>query len=173
MEGQQSLTLRWHTFSWRGREHFTFSVAYKGSQYFVHYYVQPITLQITQDTSPRIVDAPLTLIFMMGQRVYDILICLGRQPILCLRLFATYCPPDYPTYRTKNRWRSVDAHFPDVAGSVSHSLFSIQAANTSFMTICNWLPTRLPKIHDQGSSTLRWRSFCHGCIHHMQSFDFG
>jgi len=50
MEGQQSLTLCWHSFSCWGREHFTVTVAYKGNQYFVYDSVQPITPQIIQGT---------------------------------------------------------------------------------------------------------------------------
>jgi len=61
MEGQQSLTLWWRSF-WRwGRKRFTFTFAYKGSQYSVYDNVQPVAPQITHDTWPRIVDAPLTL----------------------------------------------------------------------------------------------------------------
>jgi len=36
------------------------------------------------------------------------------------------------------------------------------AANTSFITICNLSPPRLPKIHDQELLTLHWLSFW-GC----------
>jgi len=88
--------------------------------------------------------------------------------------FMTICNlllPRLPKYMTKNRWRSIDAHFHDGAGSISLSLLPIKAANTSFITSCNLSPPRLPKIHDQELLTLCWRSFCHGCIHNMQSFD--
>jgi len=159
MEGQQSLTLHWRSFSWSGREHFTISFAYKGCQDFVYDYVQPITPRITQDTRPRIVDTPLTLIFMMGQGAFWFPFHLYRQPILRLWQFATYRPPDYPGYMTKNCWHSIDAHFQDGAGRLLLSLLPIQAANTSFITICNLSPPRLPKIHDQESLTLHWRSF--------------
>jgi len=60
---------------------------------------------------------------------------------------------------TKNRWRAVDAHFQDRAGTNSLSLIPIMAATTLFMTICNLSPPRLPKIHDQESLTLHWYSF--------------
>jgi len=171
MEGQQFLTLWWCSFSWCSREQFTFSFDYKGSQYFVYDYVQPIAQKITQDAWPRIVDAPLMLNFMIGQRAWYYHFCLYEQPILHLWLRATYHPADYPRYMTKNCWRSVDAHFHDGAGSVLLFLLPIEAANTSFMTIRNVSPPRLPKIHDQESLTLHWRSFCHGCIHIIQSFD--
>jgi len=67
MEGRQSLTLHWRSFSWWGRDHFTFSFAYKDSQYFVYDDVQPIALQTTRDTWPRIFDAALTLILLWGR----------------------------------------------------------------------------------------------------------
>jgi len=50
MEGKQSLTLHWCLFSWWGRECFTFSVAYTGSEYFVDAYMQLVAPQIIQDT---------------------------------------------------------------------------------------------------------------------------
>jgi len=65
MQHQTSLMLLWHPFSNWGRECFTFSFGYKGGQYFVYDSVKPVAPQITQDTWPTIVDAPLTLIFRM------------------------------------------------------------------------------------------------------------
>jgi len=58
---QALLRLCWSSCSWWGRECFTFSFTYKGSQYFIYDYLQHISPQITQDTWPIIVDAPLTL----------------------------------------------------------------------------------------------------------------
>jgi len=113
--------------------------------------------QITHDTWPRIVDAPLMLIFKMELGVCHFLFCLWRQPIIRLWLWETCHSPDYPRYMTKNCGRSVNAHFQDGAGSVSLNHLPIQAANTLFMTICNLSPARLPRIHDQKLLTLRWR----------------
>ena len=70
---QELLTLLWRSFSWQGRESFTFSFSYKGIQYFVYDYVQSIIPQITQDTWPQIVDAPWTLIFIIGQGAFHFL----------------------------------------------------------------------------------------------------
>jgi len=67
MQGEQSLTLCWCSLSRRGREHVASSLFYNGGQYIVHDCLQPVALQITQDTLPTIVDAPLTCIFKMGQ----------------------------------------------------------------------------------------------------------
>ena len=73
MDGQQLLTRRWRSLSWWGRKHFTFFFAYKGRQYFVYDYVEPVAPQITQVTWPKNVDAPLTLIFMMVQEAFHFL----------------------------------------------------------------------------------------------------
>jgi len=66
---------------------------------------------------------------------------------------------DYPICETLHRWHLVDAHSQDGAGSMSLPLVPLKAANTSFMTICNQSPLRLPKMQDQISLTLRWPSY--------------
>ena len=66
---QTLLTLRWRSFSRWGREGIAICFAYKGSQKFLYDWLQPIGGVISQDTWPKIVDAPLMLIFMMGQGV--------------------------------------------------------------------------------------------------------
>jgi hypothetical protein len=72
---------------------------------------------------------------------------------------AIICQLDYPRCKTKNCWRSVDAHFQNRAGSVSVSLLHIKAAYTSFMNVWIQLPLRLPKVQDQKSLTRRRLSF--------------
>jgi len=74
-------------------------------------------------------------------------------------MFAIICQLDYPRCKTKNRWRSVDAHFQNRAGSVSLPLLHKKAAYTSFMNVWIQLPLRLPKEQDQKSLTRRWLSF--------------
>jgi hypothetical protein len=93
---QESLTLRWCSFSRWGREHFTVSSAYKGSQDAVYGYTQSVAHQIMQVTCPRLVDAPLTLIVIMGQGAFHSLFCLWRQPILRVWWCATCWGPGYP-----------------------------------------------------------------------------
>jgi len=39
----------------------------EGSQYLVDEWLQPITTEVTQNAQPKIVDAPLTLNFRLGQ----------------------------------------------------------------------------------------------------------
>jgi len=74
-------------------------------------------------------------------------------------MFAIICQWDYPRCKTKNRWRSVDAHFQNRARSVSLSVMHIKAAYTSFMNVWIQLPPRLPKEQDQKSLTRHWLSF--------------
>jgi len=139
---QKSLTLRWRSFSWWGMEGIAISLAYKGSHKFLYDWLQPIGGVISQDSWPQIVDAPLTLIFMMGQGGYCNLFCLWRQPKIPLWVTTTYLRCDFPGRMTKNRWCSVDAHF-----AMAES------------TICNhW-------IWHSVSFTLFWLSFLRFHLH--------
>jgi len=111
MQCQQLLTHGWCTFSKWGREHVAFSFPYKGSQYFVYDWLQPVAPQITEDTRPTIVDAPLTLILTMGQGWNSTLFFLYSKPEYQFWLSATYRRSDHPARKTKDSWHCVDAHF--------------------------------------------------------------
>jgi len=67
LQDQTLLMLCWRSFSEWVREHVTFSFAYKGGCYLNYEYLQPIATQIAYYARPKIVDAPLTLIFTIGQ----------------------------------------------------------------------------------------------------------
>jgi len=166
---QQSLTLRWRSFSWWGMDRIAICFAYKGSYKFLYDSIHPIGGVISPDAWLKLVDARLTLIFMMGQGGYCYLFCLSRQPKILLWLSTTYRRCDFPGHMTKNRWRSVDAHFDDGAGRVLLSVLPIKTAKNSFVTDYNLSEVLFPRTHDQKSLTLSWCSFCLGCIHNMQS----
>ena len=53
---QKSLTFRWRSFSWWGREGVAICFAYKGGQEFLCDWLQPIVAVISQDTWPKIID---------------------------------------------------------------------------------------------------------------------
>jgi len=167
---QKLLMLHWRSFSWWGREGIAIWFTYKGSQTFLYDWLQPIGGVISQDAWPKIVDAPLTLIFMMGQGGYCYLFCLWRQPKIPLWLATTYRRCDFPGCMTKNCWRSIDAHFHDGAGRVLLSVLPIKAAKNSFVTDYNLSEVWFLRKHDQKSLMLHWCLFCHGSIHNMQSF---
>jgi len=156
---QQSLTLHWRSFSWSGREGVALCFAYKGSRTLVYDLLQPMGGVISQDAWPKIVDAPLTLIFTMGQGGYHYLFCLCRPAKIPLWLSTTYRRCDFPGRMTKNRLRSIDAHFHDRAGRVLQSVLPIKAGVNYIMTCYNLSEVWLLKMHDQKSLTLCWRSF--------------
>jgi len=124
---QKSLTLRWRSFSWWGREGIAICFAYKGTQKLLYDLLQPIGDVISQDAWPKIVDVPLMLILMMGQGGYCNLFCLSRQAKITLWLTTTCRMCDFPRCMSKNRCRSIDANFHDWAGRVSQSVLPIKA----------------------------------------------
>jgi len=92
--------------------------AYKGCPLLVYGWLWSSSTHITKDGRRIIVDALLTLISKMGQRVFRFLFLLKWWPIVCLWLCVSCRPPDYPGYMTNNCWRSVGAHFQNVVGRV-------------------------------------------------------
>ena len=108
---QKLLTLHWHSFSGWGREHDAIIFGMEGSQYLVSEWLQPFATEVTQDTQPKINDTQLTHIFRMGQWPYGFLYCQERLPVWWLWIAPTMSRFNYPTYKTKNCWRSIDAHF--------------------------------------------------------------
>jgi len=63
-----------------------------------------------------------------------------------------------PTYKTNNRWRSVNAHAKNGAVTVLLSLLPMKAANTSIMHKNDQVTGQLPFLKDHKSMTLHWRS---------------
>jgi len=53
-----------------GRGRIAFSLAFKVSLYVVYESLRPIAMQSTRDAKPNIVDAALSLIFMIRQEAY-------------------------------------------------------------------------------------------------------
>jgi len=131
-------------------------LAYMTSQTSVYWHQWPSHTLINDHATPKIVDALLTLIFKIGLGVCRFLFGLYRWPILCLCITKTKSLFNYPTYKAHDGWRSVDAHFQYVAGSISDSLLHWNAANTSFMIICIQSPPRLPMMQDWQSLTRCW-----------------
>jgi len=75
----------------------------------------------------------------------------------------------YPTYKTKNRWRSIETQFQNGAGSVRRALLPMKPVNTAVMNGLSRSPSRLPRMQDQISLTLCSCSFCPGSIHNILS----
>jgi len=66
---------------------------------------------------------------------------------------------DYVWCKATNLWYSVDAHFQDGVGSMSHSVLIMKEANTSIVTNNDKLTLYLPGIINQKLLALRWHSF--------------
>jgi hypothetical protein len=103
------------------------------------------------------------------------LFCQYTLPICPLRIKTTKSLVTYRTYRTTNRWRSVDAHAKNGAVNILLSLLPIKAANMSVMHKNYQVTGELPYLQDHKLLTLRWGSFyrivhsisatVHNCFH--------
>ena len=125
MRSWKSLTLHWRSFSECGSEHVTEVLLSKGSQYLIHECLQLIRTRIIQDAKLKIIDAPLALNLRKGRCLCCCLFCLYNLPIHWLCIAATKSLCNYHTYKTTNRWRSVDAHSQNGALTVLLSLLPI------------------------------------------------
>jgi len=92
-------------------------------------------------------------------RKYLLLICRSWLPIPRWEMSAIKSHLDYARYKTRNCWRSMDAHFQDGAGSELLPLLPIKDANTSIVCIHYQLMFLSRNLLDQKLLTLTWRSF--------------
>ena len=136
-------------------------LAYKTGQNSIYRQLLPSRVSINHHARSTSVDAALTLIFKIGQGVCHCLFGLQRRPIICICITKNKSLYNYLTYKTENRWYSIDAYFQNGAASVSLSLLLWNVTNTSFMIVCIQLLPRLPMMQDQTSYMRRWLS-CSG-----------
>jgi len=110
MKHQKTFRLRWRLFLWGSSDILTGIVAHNGGQYFnygqlgVH---SPLTIH---NARQKIVDARLTLIFMMGQGASRLHFNLSRWLILPFWMDVTIPFFDCWMGKTVNRSHSVDAN---------------------------------------------------------------
>jgi hypothetical protein len=126
---------------------------------FVYSHTQPYRALINLNARPKSVDAPLTLIFMIGHRAYCFLFVWEWRPILSVCIKTAKSLINYLAYKRNYCWSSVDTHFQNRAGSVTIFLLPIKAACTSFMNVCNRSPCRVTMMQSQILSMHRWLSF--------------
>jgi len=126
---------------------------------------------IIQDATPKIVDAQLTLIFRLGMGPCHGLFWPPRLPICWLWIPASKWHYNVLTYKIKNCWCSVDAHFQNVAVTVSISLLPIMAAHTLVIDNSEQISSQLTYLPQIISLTLHWRSVSEcGCYRAAVSF---
>jgi hypothetical protein len=126
-----------------------------------------------QDATPKIVDALLTLIFILGMGPCRVLFCPSRLPICWLWIPASKWHPNVLTNKIKNRWRSVDTHFQNVAVTVSISLLPLKASHTLVMDNSEQIGFQLTYLPQKMLLTLRWGSVSEcGCYCAVVSFAY-
>ena len=128
---------------------------YKNSQNWVYGLEQLQRALINHGRGPKSIDTLLTHIFMMGQGAWRFLLCLWTMASPPLCVITTKLRFYYPTYRTKDFWCSVDAHFEDGTRSISLSFLRIKVINTVVMYNHCEITSQLPDEQD-----LKWWMFC-------------
>jgi len=110
LHDQKSLTLRWRSFPAWGCYHIAFSFAYKRGRYVSYGQQRAHRLPINSLTNPKVVEAPLSLIFRMMLLLCRCLFCLLRLAIHWLWITVSKSLPNWVANKSKNSWRSSDAH---------------------------------------------------------------
>ena len=150
--------LCWCSFSGWGKEHDPVIYELEGSQYLIYEWLKPFATDVTQNAQPKIVDAPLKLIFRMGQWPCCFLFCQNRLPVCWLWIALTTSPLNYITYNTNTRRCSVDAQFQDWAVTICFTLLARQAAIMLVIDSTDHSTILWPYILNSKSLTLHWRS---------------
>jgi hypothetical protein len=101
IQAQKSLTLRWCLLLGGSSDIATTIFAQKGGQHYDYGYLPLLSHWIVYDATPKIVDAPLTLIFWRWLRYGCCLFCPYRQSILPWWINAVTQPSHYQRCKTK------------------------------------------------------------------------
>ena len=97
-------------------------------------------------------------VFRMRMWQCRTLLFLQRLPLGRLSITASKSISNYMSFKIKNCWRLVDAHFQNLAETVHLPLMPIQAANTAIILNYYQLSLKLPDLQDQKSLMLHWHS---------------
>jgi len=106
-------------------------LAHKTSQNPIYRHLWLCCTWINHPARSKIVDAPLTLMFGMGQGPCLFHFLVGKRAIHRLWSFASNRHLAYSWWKTKNHWRTVNYWVQDGATSVAVIFFGITAANSS------------------------------------------
>jgi len=111
---QKLLTLHWRSFSGDRSDVDASIFGFKGCQYFDYVSQRPCPLLIIRLTRPKIIDAALTRISRMGQRLCHYPLYPEKPPLQSLWKDVTMQRFVYPNSKTKNCWCSVDAKLNNI-----------------------------------------------------------
>ena len=87
---------------------------------------------LLHDAMPKIVDAPLTLIFRMWQRACHLHFSQSRWPLHLLWKDVTMQPIDCWMCKTQNHWHSVDPHINHIETASVHSVIVWNQSYTQY-----------------------------------------
>jgi len=93
----------------------------KGRQYFDYVSQWASCFLIIRPTTPQFVEASLTVIWRMGQRVYHIRFYIQKWPIWSLWKNVTMQHLHCQKCKIKNCWRCIDAHLNDILSVIGCS----------------------------------------------------
>jgi hypothetical protein len=143
-------------------------LAYQMGHNFVDGHWWPNRAFTNPHARPKMVDDPLTLIFIIGLGMCCFVFGLWRLRILseCNKIAKSLI--NYVTYKMKSHWRCIDAEFLNRGGCVSVSLLPMTAAIIFFVHLCDQSPCRVTVMRNQTLFILHGRSVCHWHIRNME-----
>ena len=116
---------------------------YKGCQCNGDVKQQSNHFPITTQAWSKIVIAPLTIIFRMGQWLCSEMFCQSRLPIQLLCWNEIQSLNNYHWNRTKHCWRSIHLHLPNGAVTMQCAVVPIKAGNPAVMIKRDSIPIRI------------------------------
>ena len=116
---------------------------------------------------PDIVDPPLTLIFRMRLLPCPFLLYLWRLPIHWSWITDSKSLSNYLAYKTRNRSRSIDSQYQNVAVTVSRSPVPIKVSYLLIMNNSKQISSQLSCLQVQKSLTLQWQWFWEWGFHRV------
>jgi len=105
---------------------------------------------------------PYQLFWNLCFSFYMLYCSLERWSIVLLWSHVSAQCLDYPICKTKNGWRSIDAHFHDGVMHLSCTVSEEKTARTFYMNYFHKAILKLAKMRDKKSLTLHWHSLS-GC----------
>jgi hypothetical protein len=151
-QGRNSYTLHWRSYfghSYNGVPR----IDYKGARWFdygVMSWHSPLIITVAR---PKIIDSPLTHIFMIFWRCYCYNFWLRGRLIVRLWVNIATQVSDFPRCKAISHWRCINAHFKDIVPLLSQPLLPSKAAYIMIMCWCRRTADRIiqdasPKIID-------------------------
>jgi len=149
MQSHTSLTLCWCSFQNEGSDHVDFTYTDKGSQNLGYASFRLNQFSITLLERQQMVGAQLMLNVTIRQWPCRFLLGPSWLSLRWLCIMKISSISNRLTFKDKNCWDSIDAHFQNGAVTASLSILPIKAANMFVMHIRKHISIQLAYLHDQ------------------------